>query len=242
MDNLKRKVIAIHQPNYLPWPGFFYKMYRCDTFVFLDHVKLNKRGYTRRTNIADAEHVSGKILLTIPLLKHSDYSKINELSIDHSKNWAHNHLQRIYRYYLHFPHFKEAYPLIENLFQHSTRFSKLSEWNIYLIEEISAYIGILRQCLNSSVLDPQRQKNEMNAEIVKLMGGTHYLCGEGAKDSYFNKNEFEDLNIQCLYSNLLGYLEQHPYRPDPIACKTSMLDMLFWLGAEGVKQYFSRIN
>lgn len=39
-------IVAIHQPNFLPWLGYFYKMLMADIFVFLDCVPFSKGGYT----------------------------------------------------------------------------------------------------------------------------------------------------------------------------------------------------
>ncbi|MBK8887840.1 MAG: WbqC family protein [Saprospiraceae bacterium] len=44
------KTIAIHQPNFFPWLGYFYKMSKADVFVFHDNVQITKSGPTRRQN------------------------------------------------------------------------------------------------------------------------------------------------------------------------------------------------
>src|SRR3546814_3690829 len=44
-------IVAIHQPNYLPWLGYFHKIARADVFVFLDDVQFSKNGYTNRVRI-----------------------------------------------------------------------------------------------------------------------------------------------------------------------------------------------
>lgn len=47
-------IVAIHQPNYLPWLGYFQKIAQSDIFVFLDDVQFTKGGYTNRVHIAES--------------------------------------------------------------------------------------------------------------------------------------------------------------------------------------------
>lgn len=242
MDTLSHKIVSIHQPNYLPWSGFFYKLYCSDAFVFLDHVKLNKKSFTRRTFIADSEHSEGKVLLTIPLCKHADDTIINELIIDHSKDWAAKHLDRIYRYYLHFPFFKSSFFVLETILQNAKQYHKLSDINIFVIKTLASHLDLERKYYLSSEMDLHSKKNEMNAEIVQLVGGQVYFCGEGAKDTYFDNQAFDRLKIKFQYSEFLNYINDCPYRLDAVACKTSILDLLFWAGKEGVINYFNQIK
>jgi len=51
---LKRQdthIVAVHQPNFFPWFGYFVKIALSDTFILLDDVQIPWRGYTRRTKI-----------------------------------------------------------------------------------------------------------------------------------------------------------------------------------------------
>ena len=61
------KKVAIHQPNYLPWLGYFAKIKKCDIFVFLDDVQFSKNSWQNRVHIKSP---NGKQFLTQPLNKH----------------------------------------------------------------------------------------------------------------------------------------------------------------------------
>ena len=62
MDN--KITIAIHQPNYLPWLGYFHKMTKCDIFVILDNVQYEKNLFQNRNRIKTSQ---GIIWLTLPI-------------------------------------------------------------------------------------------------------------------------------------------------------------------------------
>ena len=43
--------IAIHQPNFMPWVGYFYKIAKADKFVLLDNAQFSKNSYINRSQI-----------------------------------------------------------------------------------------------------------------------------------------------------------------------------------------------
>ena len=58
--------IAIHQPNYLPWLGYFYKIACVDIFILLDNVQYERNGYINRCQIKTPR---GLFWLTLPIKK-----------------------------------------------------------------------------------------------------------------------------------------------------------------------------
>jgi len=50
-------IVAIHQPQYLPWLGYLDKIERCDTFVFLDNVQFKKNEWQNRNKIKTGIYV-----------------------------------------------------------------------------------------------------------------------------------------------------------------------------------------
>ena len=71
-------LVAIHQPNFLPWLGYFDKIARADRFVILDSVPLQLTGgnYTNRVKMI----VSGKpAWITMPLRRgHEARNRIDQ--------------------------------------------------------------------------------------------------------------------------------------------------------------------
>ena len=71
-------ITAIHQPEYLPWLGFFKKMMNSKLFILLDDVQFEKKSWQSRNRIRT---VNGTTFLSVPVNAHLD-SKINEVKID----------------------------------------------------------------------------------------------------------------------------------------------------------------
>ena len=106
-------VVSIHQPEYLPWLGFFKKMMNSELFVFLDDVQFRKKGWQNRNRIRTNK---GTTLLSVPVHAHL-YSNINKIVIDNNKNWSSKHKKSILYNYTPAPYFEEFKNSIEVLFE-----------------------------------------------------------------------------------------------------------------------------
>ena len=193
------KTIAIHQPNYLPWLGYFYKIAHCDIFVFLDDVEFTKQSFTRRVHIRKAKWSQEKAYLIIPLQQHSDYTPINELKIDHTQNWQRRHLNQIKNTYSGAPAYDLLFPLIEEWMDISCQYSLLSKWNQFLIKELSSVLGLKPSFVCSSELACYDKGAEYNLKITKYLKGSIYLSGKGGH-KYQREKDFHRADIQLKYS------------------------------------------
>src|SRR5260221_8177357 len=109
------KIVAIHQPTFFSWLGFYDKILRSDIFVLLDSVQFPKTGgfWVNRTKvlISGSEH-----WLTIPVNRnYTGMRNINEMEINNSSPWQEKTIKTIDINYRKAPHFDEVFPIISNL-------------------------------------------------------------------------------------------------------------------------------
>lgn len=199
--------IAIHQPNYLPWLGFFYKMALCDTFVLLDDVEHTQRSYTRRVYIRRGKWWDEKTYLSVPLKRHSDYALIKELRIDYRQPWQNRQLNQIRNTYSGSTGFAACYPRLEQWLNASRNFDYLSDFNSWLILELAQLLGLQTVFHKASDLPVKEKGSEYNLAIVQYLGGTVYWSGEGGR-KYQNKGDFEQAGIELRYTDF----QQRPYQ------------------------------
>lgn len=242
MDHLNTKIVAIHQPNYFPWAGYFYKMFCSDEFVFLDKVKLNKQSYTRRTLLPTDEPKANKTWLTVPLLKHSDMQTIHSLQVDFQQDWQAYHLARIKQYYRTFPYFHEMIALVKHCFDEIETETLLSEINIKIIKIIATKLSITPQYHNASELELLGSKNELNIEILQKLNAGIYMCGEGSKNTYLDESLFVKNNIKIQFTHYNKLAKLSAYRNHPNAGTTSIIDAIAYLGTQGVQDYFNTLK
>ena len=98
-------IIAIHQPEFMPWAGFFNKMTQSDLFVILDHVQFKKRYFENRNRIVSPR---GKVsYITIPVKTKGKYiQSICDVEIDNAQAWKDLMLERIRHSYSKAPFLK----------------------------------------------------------------------------------------------------------------------------------------
>jgi len=228
-------VVAIHQPNYFPWLGYFYKLFCSDVFIFHDNVKFTKRSLTKRTLIRKAPTSSEKTYLTIPVKKTSDYSLIKDLSVDNNQNWQSKHLNQIKGVYHKSPYFKEYFPQIKELMQSFKNVESLVDVNLNSIKGIMEILSINNAIVLSSKLQVKGVKSEYNLNLIKHFQGTVYLSGTGARE-YQAEADFENLGIKLIYQEIFDFLEKNPYyqAQGKFINGLSILDALFNIGADGI--------
>src|SRR5205085_3184943 len=114
-----QNIVAIHQPNFFPWLGFFNKMARADSFVLLDHTvnRPNDAIYTKRVTILNN---NSEYWLTIPLLKPKgvEFVPINEMRINLGDKFAGKQLKTIELNYKKAPFFNDVFPLVTSFYDH----------------------------------------------------------------------------------------------------------------------------
>lgn len=219
--------IAIHQPYYLPWSGFFHKIVNCDIFVINDAIEYSKKDFTRRAKI-DTE-----AYLDVPLAQHSDFEKIVNLSV-RDENWRHKHINKIINLYRNHPFFFDYIEHVEYFILRTKFLTNLAEINIQILNDVLNFLNITRKIERTCNYDISGQKEEYVINIVKHFGGDIYISGAGAK-SYQQNENFEKNNIKLVYQDMYHYLQQNPYKQKgkQFVNGLTFIDALFNIGKEG---------
>lgn len=171
--------VACHQPNFLPWLGFFDKLAQADRFVLLDDVQFPRtsRGtYTNRVQLL----VGGQpAWLTVPVVREG-VQRIRDVRVDDRQPWRRKALKTIEQSYAKAPRFGELMPLVRELLELDTdRIAELNEHAIRRLAPQDAH-KLVRQ---SQLGDVPGAATELLISCVKAAGGDAYLSGDGA-DGY----------------------------------------------------------
>ena len=177
---------VIHQPDFIPYIGFFHRLRHSANFVVLDHVQFVKsnQSWTHRDKIKTK---NGEKWITISVKKIQRFTRINDVFISNEVNWKQKHLNLIYENYKSTDFFDEIFPEIEDLYSLNT--NKLYEFNMKFIEWILDIFGIKINIFFSSKLDPKGTKNDLLVDILNKIDAKNYLSGLGAKN-YFESKPF----------------------------------------------------
>ena len=216
-------LVAIHQPNYLPYIGFFNKMSLADLFVLYDTAQFSRNGFHNRNQLKTPR---GRSWLTIPVHRPTQ-QEIRFIEIDQSKEWAAHHWQTIEANYSRAAHFEDFRKDLRRLYARpSQRFSETTE---SFIGEFVRAFGIQTRIMRSSDLSPPEGLSPSSTlvEIVRLVGGDAYLSGPAGKD-YLDPTAFTDVRLMVQDFH-------HPEYPQlwgPFEPNLSAMDLLLNTGSE----------
>lgn len=191
------KICAIHQPNFLPWLGYFYKISVADVFVILDNVDILTGSAKAITNRTMIKTQAGKQWITIPI-KNGNSKLIKDIVIVNN-NWQVKMLKTITNAYSKSINYNKIYPIIESIINYKT--DSLSEFNINAIIQINKILNIATEIkIASNINVNTTDRNLRIVELCKYLNSQIYMSGIGGK-KYHNEKTFKDHNISICYSD-----------------------------------------
>ncbi len=191
-------IVSIHQPNYIPWLGYFYKIYQSDIFVFLEDVQYSNKGMHNYNYIKTG---NGLFRIKIPVYQTLG-DKISEVSTKDELGWKQKHLTILKSNYANAPYFEEVISDFKGLLETDSR--SLSELNKSIIRFICNKLNINCCFVNSSDLKISSSKEGKILDICSALKADIYFSGTGAK-FYQKEEDFKARGIQLKYS------EFHPF-------------------------------
>ena len=221
-------IVAIHQPEYLPWLGFFKKMMNSELFVFYDDVQFRKKAWQNRNRIRTK---NGTVLLSVPVHVHS-YPNINEITIDNNKNWSNKHKKSILYNYARAPYFEEFKDFIESVFE--KKFEYLIDLNTEIIKFAMNELEIKSKIVFSSELKTSKKGSDWVLDICKQVGADCYITGTSWAQPHLKIEEFKKSNIHVEFQKF-----QHPIYTQihgKFIPEMSIIDLLFNEGVVGAKE------
>ncbi|MFC1548570.1 WbqC family protein [Candidatus Omnitrophota bacterium] len=217
--------IAIHQPQYLPWLGYFDKMDQGDVFVLLDDVQYKKNEWQNRNKIRNAE---GWQWITVPVL-YEFGQEIKSIRIDRRQNWREKHIKSLELNYSRAPYFEEYFDFFRESLEKEWEF--LVDLNVHFIEYFKETLGIGAKLVKSSTLEMDSSSTERLVDICKHFGANAYLSGSGGED-YLDKDLFKESDITLEFQDYKHPRYSQIY--DGFEPYMSVADLLFCCGDKGL--------
>jgi len=169
-------LVACHQPNFLPWIGFFDKLAQADRFVLLDDVQFPRtsRGtYTNRVQLLVGEKPQW---LTAPVLREG-VQPIRAVRVDDAQPWRRKALRTLEHSYARAAAFDEVMPLARELLELDT--DRIAELNEHAIRRLAP--GHAHKLVRQSDLGGgSGAGTDLLISLVQAAGGDAYLSGDGA--------------------------------------------------------------
>lgn len=196
-------MIAIMQPTFLPWMGYFTMIACVDKFIFLDSVQFERSSWQSRNKIKLQEK---EYLLSLSCKKTPLQTKIQDITLNQDQRWKKKLLKTLVQAYSTSINFEKYFSYIERAVLNN---SNLADLNIDLITYFCKELNIKTPLFRSSKLNLSTRKREEGLiDICKYFNDDFYLSPQGSKDyleTEFARKLFEDEKINIRYFNF-----EHP--------------------------------
>jgi len=226
------KIVSIHQPQYLPWPGFFHKIGKSDCFVFLDTAQFEKGGFQNRNRIRRPD---SWMWLTVPIKSKGRFKqKICEVEINYSVSWQERHLNSIKMNYARAPFFCDLEEYFKKIY--SSRWKYLMDLNVRLIQFFLKYLKINTPFYYESKLKTTQKNTDRIIEICEKLGADTYLSGVGAR-AYLDEEKFRRARIKLIYQDFKYPVYKQCFGTNFIP-NLSIIDLIFNCGKKSRELLF----
>ncbi len=212
--------IAIMQPTFLPWLGYFSLIKKVDKFIFLDSVQFNKRSWQQRNKI---KNNTKSMYLTVPVLSKNKFDqKISETKIDRNSKYIENHLKSLKLNYGSSIYFDIYFNGLKKIYDND--FESISELNINLIKHCSNLLNIETEFFKTSDFNFENSKTKLLVNICKYFKANTYISPEGSKD-YLIENNFNENDISLEYQNYMH--PKYNQNNEAFISHLSVIDLFF---------------
>jgi hypothetical protein len=224
------RTASIHQPQYLPYLGFFHKVAQSDVHVLLDNVQLHKGGLQNRNKIKTS---AGWQWLTVPVSASSN-EVLAKVRISENQFWPDKHAKGLSLNYARAAHWRALGPELVSLVRRP--WERLSELNEALIRWVMDVTGIRVEMVRASELPAEGARTDLLVEICRAVGADRYLSGPGGR-GYMDLERFEAAGIEVVWQDFTHPTYDQVFPGAGFIPNLSIVDPLFCCGPDAVAQW-----
>jgi len=226
------KTIAIMQPYFFPYIGYWQLIHASDRFVILDDVSYIKGGWVNRNRLL----INGQPrYVTVPLQHASQHKKICDIMLLSSNYWRDKLVKTVENTYHRAPHFDEVFPVIEQLIRHPLE--NLADYLAYQLQTMSRFLGITAEFVVTSRIygNDKMAAQERVLDICKREGATTYINPQGGQKLY-HADAFNSagIDLRFIFMRPLNYRQfSHEFTPN-----LSIIDVMMFNSREKILSDF----
>ena len=228
--------VAIMQPYFFPYIGYWQLFFNCDKWVFFDSVQYNKRSWMNRNRVLHSDPDKEFQYINVPIRKHIKGTLIKDVIINHEEKWKEKLLGQLTVYKrLRAPHYQCVLELIENILEGDNKhFTSLSA---LIADGICEYLGEKVAYEFSSNIDIDTnmisEPDDWALCISETLGATEYINPYGGAE-IFNIEKYinRGIDIKFLRPNLSEYKQsQRKFTPG-----LSLIDVLMFNSVDSTRE------
>ena len=224
--------VAIMQPYFFPYIGYFQLIAAVDVFIVYDNIKYTKKGWISRNRVLQNDR---DVMFSLPLKSDSDYLDVCEraLSAEFNRDKLLNQLKGAYR---RAPYFAQTFPLVEQIVRYEDK--NLFSFLHYSIINICEHLGITTEIRISSniSIDHELKSQDKVLALCEAVGASTYVNAIGGMELY-SKETFQEKGIELKFIRSLPF--EYPQFGNEFVPWLSIIDVMMFNSLETIKTCIS---
>jgi WbqC-like protein family len=201
--------VAIMQPYFFPYLGYFSLIKQTDIWVVFDTVQFIRHGWIERNRIL--KPLEGWQYIQAPLVKHSQKTIIKNIHVRNDEKWQEKIIAQLTHYKKKAPYFNEVITFLENALNYPS--DGITHLNTHLLQKVCQYLKIpfnyqIFSTMNLEIALPT-SPDEWGLNITKAIKGSTYINPYGGMD-FFDKNKYlkAGIELKFLKTKLIPYRQK----------------------------------
>lgn len=222
--------LAIMQPYFMPYIGYFSLIKHTDEFILFDSVQFIRHGWIERNRML--KQSGGWQYIQVPLVKENGRATlIKDVRINNAENWQQKILAQIQHYKKKAPYYGSVMSMLGEVFNRN--YEDIVSLNKRSLSVVCEYLGIHRDFPVFSqmnlVIEKVNAPDEWALNICKTLGADSYLNPIGGLD-FFDRKKYENEGVDIAFQSM--HITEYSQKIDSFEPGLSILDVLMFNSAE----------
>jgi len=231
--------VAIMQPYFMPYLGYFALIKHVDQFILFDTAQFIRHGWIERNRVLKLDN--DPMYIKVPLVKHKRDTSISLIKINNDLDWKKTIYAQLVHYKKRAPYYNKVIELLEDIFEEE--FDDITRLNYVILNKITKYLGIITPIKIWSemdiAIDEVNAPDEWALNICKTIGADKYYNSIGGK-SFFDAHKYQNGGIDLKFLEITPI----PYKQfdTQFVPFLSILDVLMFCNAKEVIELLNEVE
>lgn len=226
--------LAIMQPYFLPYLGYFSLIKHTDEFILFDTVQFIRHGWIERNRILKPS--DGWQYIMVPLKKHSRETIIKDIEINNDQQWKEKILAQLQHYKKQAPYFSNVIDILNEIF--SKEYATIVDLNLASLKTVCYYLGINTPIQVFSLMnidiEPANAPDEWALNICKALGNVDEYWNPPGGQSFFDRKKYENAGINLKFHSAI--LTDYDQKRNVFEPGLSILDVMMFNSIEEINK------
>ena len=195
--------LAIMQPYFFPYIGYFSLIKHVDKFILFDTVQFIRHGWIERNRILKPS--DGWQYIMVPLKKYSRETIIKDIEINNDQQWKEKILAQLQHYKKQAPYFSNVIDILNEIF--SKEYATIVDLNLASLKTVCNYLGINTPIQVFSLMnidiEPANAPDEWALNICKALGNVDEYWNPPGGQSFFDRKKYENAGINLKFHSAI---------------------------------------